>query len=691
MTVRLVVATGLALLVGAVALTLSHEAPRHAGLNAVQPSHVLAQTSRGGVVCQGGEVLPADTAAIRLSLVSDYGPPLGVTVTHAGRLLTRGALPAGWGGAQATVRVRRTSHDVLDTTVCAHVGAGTAVGVLGGTTPPGTGTATGAGRPLGGSMRIEYFRPGRESWWSYATTVASRIGVARERWGGSWMAVAIGLLVLASAAIAIAGVTRARSTTVAALSCAAVGVLNATAWGLITPPLQGVDEFFHVAYIQQLVEGRSLPEPRSTFVLPHELAVAIRDLHVLSIAGIPQNRPLWSAASARAVQRELSQPLRRRGNGDAGAATNEPPLYYSLEAAPYALASNGTLLDRIAVMRLLSALFAGATALFTFLFIREALPGTPWAWTVGAVGVALVPMLGSVSGVLNPDALLFAVSAALFFCIARCFRRGVTTRMAVATGLTIAIGLLTKVNFIGLAPGAIVALVLAARRQQGRWVPGPLRLAGIASAAGLTPLAGLLLRSLSSSARPSLGTITQELHATSTLHGTFGGELSYLWQLYLPRLPGLHDYFPRSFPLYDNWFITFVGAFGSLDSTFPRIAYSGALVVAIILITLLVRTLVLRRSALRQRLPELAAYLLMMAGLLVIIAAASYLLGLVDGGSFGTSRYLLPLLAPFGLLLALAARAGGRRWGPALGAAIVVLGIGWSLFGQLITIARYYG
>jgi 4-amino-4-deoxy-L-arabinose transferase-like glycosyltransferase len=87
-------------------------------------------------------------------------------------------------------------------------------------------------------------------------------------------------------------------------------------------------------------------------------------------------------------------------------------------------------------MRLFSALMAGLTALFSWLFIREALPAVPWAWTVGGLGVALMPLLGFISGALNPDAMLFAVCAALFFALARAFRRGLTLRLALAIGLS---------------------------------------------------------------------------------------------------------------------------------------------------------------------------------------------------------------------------------------------------------------
>jgi 4-amino-4-deoxy-L-arabinose transferase-like glycosyltransferase len=116
-------------------------------------------------------------------------------------------------------------------------------------------------------------------------------------------------------------------------------------------------------------------------------------------------------------------------------AASEPPVYYALQTIPYALASSGSLLDRLALMRLLSALIAGVTALFCYLFVREAVPGVRWAWTVGGLSVALMPLLGFMSGAVNPDAMLYAVCAALFYALARAFRRGLTLRLAVAIGL----------------------------------------------------------------------------------------------------------------------------------------------------------------------------------------------------------------------------------------------------------------
>ncbi len=118
------------------------------------------------------------------------------------------------------------------------------------------------------------------------------------------------------------------------------------------------------------------------------------------------------AISSRPQQRHLQQRPRPAPGAPPGrgrwVAHSEPPLYYALQTIPYALGSSGTLLDRLELMRLLRALMAGFTALFAFLFVREALPGVAWAWTVGGLGVALAPLLGFMSGAVNPDAMLFA-------------------------------------------------------------------------------------------------------------------------------------------------------------------------------------------------------------------------------------------------------------------------------------------
>ena len=118
--------------------------------------------------------------------------------------------------------------------------------------------------------------------------------------------------------------------------------------------------------------------------------------------------------------------------------------------------------------------------------------------------------------------------------------------------------------------------------------------------------------------------------------------------------------------------------------------YDAALLPAGLIAAFCVRALLAGRAALRARLGELAVYVVMSAGLMVLIGADSYRSFPEVNAEYGQARYLLPLLPLLGAVLALAARGAGRRWGPVLGAGIVVLFLGHDIFSQLQVVARYY-
>ena len=198
---------------------------------------------------------------------------------------------------------------------------------------------------------------------------------------------------------------------VTAWVCALIACLNAACWSVISPPFQVVDESAHFAYVQRLAETGRLPSSSGETFPPAEER-AIYDLHNAAVLEHPSVDTISTEAAQRKLEHDLAVPEKRTGSGGAGVAASQPPLYYALETIPYDLETGGTVLDRLALMRLLSALMAGLTALFAYLFLREALPAVPWAWTVGGLGVALDPLLGVMSGAVNPDALLFAVCAA---------------------------------------------------------------------------------------------------------------------------------------------------------------------------------------------------------------------------------------------------------------------------------------
>jgi 4-amino-4-deoxy-L-arabinose transferase-like glycosyltransferase len=483
---------------------------------------------------------------------------------------------------------------------------------------------------------------------------------------------------------------RLRRIPLAAWLCALVACLNAVSWSLISPAFQVPDEQAHFAYVEVLARTHRLPSSATQEYAPDEVQ-ALEDLQAPRVSFQPQHLTIAARAEQRKLQADLAAQVGSAspGVGAAGDAASEPPLYYALEAIPYELGAGGGVLDQLALMRLLSALMAGASVLFVFLFLREALPSLPRAWAVAGLGVAFMPELGFISGAVNPESMLCAVSAVLFYCFARAFRRGLTPRLSAAIGVMIAAGLLTKLNFLGLVPGMVLGVVLLARRS--------IR-AGDARAALLAATPALAIAACPVCVYAVINVLSH--HQTlgmgsgviaSMAKRSISGELSYIWQLYLPRLPGMRVDFADISPIRDLWFNGSVGEYGFEDTFFPRWVDNLALIPAVGLLALAARELLTRGSALRGRVGELAVYLVVAVGLLVLVGASSYLWFPAEAAGFPEPRYLLPLVPIIGAVLALAMRGAGRRWGAAVGALIVVLFIAHDVFSQLQVIARYYG
>jgi 4-amino-4-deoxy-L-arabinose transferase-like glycosyltransferase len=472
----------------------------------------------------------------------------------------------------------------------------------------------------------------------------------------------------------------------AALLCALVACMNAACWSIVTPPFQVTDEPTQFAYTQYVAEHGALPTAREGNYSPEE-TVAMAGLHQSAVLWHSENHTISSAAEQNSLQEELNQRPGRKGEG-VGGSVADPPLSYLVQVVPYELASAGTLLDQLELMRLLNALVAGLTGLFVFLFIRETLPRVPWAWTVGGLSVALAPLLGFASGAVNPDAMLFAVSAAIFYCLARAFRRGLTRGVAIAIGALLLIGVLTKPNFVGLVPGVVLGLVVltirAARIHRG----AAIRSLAIALAIPAGPVFVYALVNLLAS-RPGLGIASENL-ALGKGRSVFSA-LSLIWQLYLPPLPGMTNAFPGISTTLQLWFDRFVGLYGWLDTTFPPWVYTAALLPAGLIGLLGMRALAVNRIALRRRFSEIAVYVVMCVGLMALIGYHAYLnIGAEGAAGHAQPRYLLPLIPLAGVALALAARGAGRRLGPPVGAVIIVLFLAYDVFSQLLVVSRFY-
>ncbi|MDP8977692.1 MAG: DUF2142 domain-containing protein [Actinomycetota bacterium] len=470
-------------------------------------------------------------------------------------------------------------------------------------------------------------------------------------------------------------------------ACAALAVFNAVVWALVTPPLQVPDERSHLSYAQFLAESGRPPRP----VTP----VPDRGEQHFLLEGLPfslDQRPTWSSAEDRRVRRELNRPRPPIEESAVKNAVTYPPLYYVYEAVPAAVGSSLSLLDRLYLMRVVSAMLAGVTVASAFLFLRELLPGTPWAWTVGGLVVGFHPLLGAISGGVNNDAMVYAAGAVVLLVIARCFRLGLTRRRGVALGAAAAAGVLVKATMVGLLPGAALGVLVLCWRSRGdaRSSARQGALAAGSLLAGVT--AGWLALDVLVFDRPLAAATGGMVSGAVERATTLRGQLSYLWQFFLPRLPFMVDAFPGypEYPVWDVYLQGFVGRFGWFQYGFPLWVNLLGLAVLVVVAGFAGVELARCREALRRRWPELAVYATMLAGTLLLVAVTGYRYREASGFNFEQPRYLFTLLPLYGAVVALAARGVGRRWGQTAGAVLVTVAAWHSLFSMLLTINRYY-
>ena len=469
-----------------------------------------------------------------------------------------------------------------------------------------------------------------------------------------------------------------------------IALVNAAIWTVVVPPFEVPDEITHFGYAQYLAQtGQPPPQnPNAAQYSPQEQA-AIDKTYLNFVGGHADVRGVLTRADDRALHAALAH-ASPNGPGGATNASNQPPLYYALEAIPYWLTPSHDLLTRLVFMRLLSALLAAGTVLVVFLFLRELFPGTPWAWTVGALMVAFQPMVNDIAAGVQGDNLLYFTSALTFLLLLRAYRRGLSSRGAVGIGAAVAAGTLSKLTYIGLLPGVALAVALLGWRALPEGRRQALRLVALTAGVAAAPL--VLYAVLNVAVWHRAGGVTGGGLSNATKGPVpLSESLSYIWQLYLPKLPFVHtSYFP-GWPLGYLWLDGSVGRFGWLDYGFPHWVYTAGRITFAVLVVLALIGLVRVRAGWRALWPIFACFAVMAVGLMGSIGYAGIRYRLSTGFGFEQARYLFPLLVLYGLFAVLVTRAGGRRWGPVLGAVLVLLAMAHGLFAETLTISRYYG
>jgi hypothetical protein len=547
-----------------------------------------------------------------------------------------------------------------------------------------------AGKKVPGDLTITVLRK-RGPLVDVVPDAMSRAAVWAPRWAGAWtywLVFAIGLALIAVAVSLVLvrnGAERSRGRRRwglpgAVWAIAALAFVNGAVWALIVLPWQGPDEISHFAYVQHLATEGSIA-PRSgplgrTYSTEHQYAM--EQSLTNTVRSNPVARPPWRQEDRERWKRLWDS--RDPSPKDGGAATGYSPEYYGAAAIGYYAFDWGDIFDRQFGARLIAALLGAVTAIFVWLFAREVFRREGWLPNTAALSVVLLPQFGFISGIVNNDSLAIAMASLELYLLARALRRGITTRLAVAIGVVLALAYLAKPSLSALGPvvAGVLAWPLIRDRDRRRLLLPAAGLAGFVAVA-------LVWFGIAAISDRGISTVS----TANTRHFVLGDFISYVWHFYLPSLPGTTDkWFASQAPVYTVWMHSFFATFGSTDTQFVDGVYKWLTAICIAAAALLGVAFWRERAAVRRALPTIVMSACAVVILFVFVHLTFYLFWAGYPGEQG--RYLLPLVPIFGAAVAASTLGVGRRWAPVVAAAYVTALGFFTVFSYGLTITRYY-
>jgi hypothetical protein len=681
----------------------------YTGTNSVEAFSYIANTVPGEPVCVPELQIPAGTGRIRLQVISRtrLRPALkmALTLDASRRIIDSRLGPIGVPANRISAAVFAlpallASRAEQPASICL-----TAAGIVSwGGTPlarvPGVAAPTAGGRRLAGRIAVWYLPlAGQRSYLGRADAILHRASLFRPGVVGPWLFVVILLVMLPG--LALASVRCLAVATAADRSASgerrlaawifAIAALNFACWALLTPAFQAPDEVDHFAYTQSLVERGEAPSrnPRARADRWSSAeALLLDDMGFLTDHQVGGSRLPWTTPDQAHYRSQVAARHHSSSNGGGNeTAATHGALYYAALAPAYMLAS-GSPLAQLTLMRLTSALIGALTVLFAFLLARELAPGRPWLAVLVALLVAYEPMYGFVSGSVNNDVGVNAGAAALELLLIRMLRRGVTLPWGLLTGVLLIALPILKGTAYSLYPVAAIAFLATLWRHHRRsdvvgWV-------GVAlGAAGTRALASRLSGAFSRSSGNTPGVGSSVNASNAALEHPFG-YLSYLWEVFLPRLSFMAPHFEAT-----GWpaFAIFVergwGAFGWYDVYFPQWVYI-VLLVAMLIAPLLAIVAAKREWAfVRSHALELTILLLVPIAVVAGFDAAFYISGVRRYvPEFG--RYAFPAIAPLAVLVVASLHAFGRRRMVFAGAGLLAGMLALSYVSHLLTLTAFY-
>jgi 4-amino-4-deoxy-L-arabinose transferase-like glycosyltransferase len=474
---------------------------------------------------------------------------------------------------------------------------------------------------------------------------------------------------------------------------AVVGV----SWAMITPPWQSPDSFTHYSYTESLATRFALPGRPGHNEASSSVLAAYRAAGVIPLQwSSPEVKPSWNPAAARVYRTASARLSRSNGAGITPSQAN-PPLYYAYAAAAY-LAVGGDALDRVSAIQLAGVLLLLATVIGAWLLAGEVFGRRPLLQLTTAAVAGLQPMETFISTSVNPDALLVPLWTFWLWLGARVIKRGAPRRDVVALCAVTAAAILTKETAYAMLPPLVLALVLGWR---ARSAPGWREAAKTFGTAILVLYVPVQLWIIGANAggRPGLTVAPATASVSHSPSSFLLHFLDYVWQFYLPKFPGqatIHVTtlpslpWPRlqpGLPVWNIWVREGWGVFGWVDIYMTNWVYVVLAVLTAAVAALGVAIVVRLRD--RLALSLFAFFGLTLLSLLAVVHEVEYQSLRANQGPFTQGRYVLPLVALFGLGVALIiSRLPPRARGPSC--AVLLVGLLALQVLALGTVARTY-
>jgi 4-amino-4-deoxy-L-arabinose transferase-like glycosyltransferase len=466
----------------------------------------------------------------------------------------------------------------------------------------------------------------------------------------------------------------------------AVAALLTVAWTFTVAPLQGPDEPAHFNYSQHLAETGHKPSPDTgNHVDSTQTLTALISFNLNQLAGVADARPAWSKLEERRFDDTLERlgPKAAKDGSGPNPLGKNPPLYYAYEAVPYYVGSVGSFWDRLTVMRLSSGLLFLVGVVLTWLAASELFART-WPRVIATGCFALLPQMTALSGTINADNLLICVWTAFTYVALRLAHRGPTARRILALCTLAGASLLTHGRGTAILPALLVVVIVA----MVRFRPARLQMARVL-APGLLALLAIVLAYRFLLA-PSTGAYGGEV-------STHGGSLSITgfigtaWQFYLPRLPFMDPSQGAGYGYRQVFIESFFGRFATLEVGYPKVVYDLIQGLCFIGLCLLAATIAGRWATLRARWPEVVTVAAIAVSMIGLLNLASYRALVISNDPLITGRYLLPIAAIFGLVIAWTLTSLRPRASALLGTFVLTGLFALNLGGLMLSFARFYG